>query len=85
LLDAILTLRETTSENETRRRIKAINAITAYCGVEEGLTPRRNQDIRSVKDSSPLLVQNREAEALSEAIQSIRGDKRPTSPSQEPT
>jgi hypothetical protein len=36
LIDAILTLPETSLENENRQRIAAINAITAYCGVEEG-------------------------------------------------
>lgn len=40
LIDAILMLSETSLENETRRRITAINTITMYCGVEEGLTPR---------------------------------------------
>jgi hypothetical protein len=33
-IDAILTLPETSLENEKRRRIAAINAITAYCSVE---------------------------------------------------
>jgi hypothetical protein len=36
LIDAILTLPETTFEKECQRRIAAINAVTAYCGVEEG-------------------------------------------------
>jgi hypothetical protein len=36
LIDAILTLPKTSLENENRRRIAAVNAITAYCGVEEG-------------------------------------------------
>ena len=40
LIDAILTLPETSLENENRRRIAAVNAITAYCGVEEGLASR---------------------------------------------
>jgi hypothetical protein len=41
LIDAILTLPETTPEKEYQRRIAAINAITAYCGVEEGTPYRR--------------------------------------------
>jgi hypothetical protein len=35
LIDAILTLPETTFEKECQRRIVAINAMTTYCGVEE--------------------------------------------------
>ena len=47
LIDAILTLPETSLENENRRRIAAINAITAYCGVEEGLPSRLSSvDVR---------------------------------------
>ncbi|KAF8862260.1 hypothetical protein BDZ45DRAFT_799370 [Acephala macrosclerotiorum] len=34
LIDAILTLPETTLEKECQRRIAAINAITAYCDVD---------------------------------------------------
>jgi hypothetical protein len=41
LIDAILTLPETSFEYESRPRIKAINAIIAYCGVEEVPTPRQ--------------------------------------------
>ncbi len=41
LIDAILTLPETSLENENRQRITAVNAITAYCGVEEGPASRR--------------------------------------------
>ena len=36
LIDVILTLPEATLEKECQRRIAAINAVTAYCGVEEG-------------------------------------------------
>ena len=36
LINAILTLPETTFEKECQRRIAAINTVTAYCGVEEG-------------------------------------------------
>jgi hypothetical protein len=53
LIDAILTLPETSLENESRRRIAAINAITAYCSVEERPAPRRIQRGRPVKDDSP--------------------------------
>jgi hypothetical protein len=36
LIDAILTLPETSQERELQRRIAAIHAVTACCGVEEG-------------------------------------------------
>ena len=35
LIDAILTLPETSVEKEYQRRITAINAVAEYCGVEE--------------------------------------------------
>ena len=78
LIDAILTLPETSLENETRRRITAINAITAYCSVEEGPTPRRNQRGRPLKEDSPPVLKAAEPDALSQAIRSIKGKKRPT-------
>jgi hypothetical protein len=36
LIDTILTLPETSLENENRWRIVAVNAITTYCSMEEG-------------------------------------------------
>lgn len=78
LIDAILTLPETSLESETRRRIMAINAITVYCGVEEGPISRRNQRGRPVKDGNLLPIKVEEPEAISQAIRSIKGDKRPT-------
>jgi hypothetical protein len=36
LINAILTLPKTSLENENQQRIAVVNAITAYCGVEEG-------------------------------------------------
>jgi hypothetical protein len=36
LINAILTLPKITFEKECQRRIVVINAITVYCGVEEG-------------------------------------------------
>ena len=65
LIDAILTLPETSLENENRRRIAAVNAITAYCGVEEGPASRRIQRGRPVKDDSPLVLKAKEPDALS--------------------
>jgi hypothetical protein len=41
LIDAILTLPKTSLENENQQRIVAVNAITAYCSIEEGLASYR--------------------------------------------
>lgn len=65
-------------QNETRCRIFAINAIMAYCSVEEGPPPRRNQCERPLKDESPPVIQTKEPADLSRAIRSMKGDKRPT-------
>ena len=78
LIDAILTLPETSLENENRRRIAAVNAITAYCGVEEGPASRRIQRGRPVKDDSPPVLKAEEPDALSQAIRSIKREMRPT-------
>jgi hypothetical protein len=78
LIDAILTLPETSLENENRRRIAAVNAITAYCGVEEGPASCRIQRGRPVKDDSPPVLKAEEPDALSQAIRSIKREKRPT-------
>ena len=40
LIDAILTLPGKSPEQELQRRITAINAVTLYCGVEEGAPSR---------------------------------------------
>ncbi|KAH8585358.1 hypothetical protein B0O99DRAFT_679450, partial [Bisporella sp. PMI_857] len=78
LIDAILTLPETSLENEYQRRIAAVNAITAYCGVEEGPASRRIQRGRPVKDESPPVLKTEEPDTLSQAIRSIKSEKRPT-------
>jgi Protein of unknown function (DUF3435) len=55
LIDAILTLPETTLEKECQRRIAAINAVTAYCGVEKGTPYRRGPRGRPAKgDALPV-------------------------------
>ncbi|KAJ1715650.1 hypothetical protein NYO67_2123 [Aspergillus flavus] len=41
MIDAILSLPGTIQEAEYERRIQAINAVTAFCGVEEGRPTRR--------------------------------------------
>jgi hypothetical protein len=54
LIDAILTLPETTFEKECQRRIAAINAVTAYYGVEEGQPCYRGPRGRRVKVPSAI-------------------------------
>ena len=71
-------LPEISLENENRRRIAAINAITVYCGVEEGLPSRRIQRGRPLKNNSPPAVKAEEPDVLSQVIQSIKTKKRPT-------
>jgi hypothetical protein len=79
LINAILTLPETSLENENRRRIAAINAITAYYGVEEGPASRHIQRGPPLKDDSSLVVKVKKQDvALSQAIRSIKTEKRPT-------
>jgi hypothetical protein len=60
LIDAILTLPETTFEKECQRRIVAINAVTAYCGVEEGIPYRRSRRGRPAKGDGPMVVKAEE-------------------------
>ncbi|KAH6667257.1 hypothetical protein B0J14DRAFT_603092, partial [Halenospora varia] len=72
LIDAILTLPETSLENEYQRRIAAVNG-----GVEEGPASRRIQRGRPLKVDGPP-VKAEEPDALSQAILSIKTEKRPT-------
>ncbi|CZR66010.1 uncharacterized protein PAC_15910 [Phialocephala subalpina] len=46
LIDAILTLPGKSPEQELQRRITAINAVTLYCGVEEGAPSRHVRHAR---------------------------------------
>jgi hypothetical protein len=64
-------------ENKNRQRIAAVNTITVYCSIEEGLASYRIQHGRPVKDNSPVL-KAKEPDALSQAIQSIKREKKPT-------
>lgn len=83
LIDAIMTLPETTLEKEVQRRIVAINAVTAYCGVEEGRSYRatgRSHSAGSIVSTSinaEVQVQSVSDIALSQAIASVKTDKRP--------
>lgn len=56
LIDAILTLPEKSLELECQRRITAINAVTAYCGVEEGAPYRRVRRGRPLKGEGPTVL-----------------------------
>jgi hypothetical protein len=79
LIDAILTLPETSIENETRRRIAAINAITAYCDLEEGPVSRPTPRGRQLKvDSHPVIKAEKPEQTLSQAILAIKREERPT-------
>jgi len=81
LIDAILTLPEATFEKECKRRIAAINAVTAYCGVEEGQPCCRGPRGRATVLSAPKAADVAQPAAdtlLSIAISSIKKDKRPT-------
>jgi hypothetical protein len=76
LIDAVLTLPETSPEKEYQRRIAAINGVAAYCGVEEGTSCHHGRPGRPV-GGDVSKVTNTDAIALRQAIISIRTDKRP--------
>ena len=82
LIDAVLTLPETSLESECQRRIKAINAVTAYCTVEEGATFRRSRANRPVPPVSTIKAKKplrSEADMmLRDKLSSVTTDKRPT-------
>jgi hypothetical protein len=83
LIDAILTLSETSLEKEYQRRIVAINAVTAYCGVEEGAFFRRGRPGRPEGGDVSTTIKTKEPASseseilLNQAIRSVRTDKRP--------
>jgi hypothetical protein len=55
MIGAILTLPKRTLERD-QRRIAAINAVTAYCGVEEGISDRRDPWGRPAKRDAPTVT-----------------------------
>jgi hypothetical protein len=77
LVDAVSTLPGKSLEQEVQRRIAAINAITVYCGVEEGAPYRHVQRVRLIKSESPPIHVAESDVALREAISSIKTDRRP--------
>ncbi|KAL4923019.1 DUF3435 domain-containing protein [Aspergillus undulatus] len=94
MIDAMLTMPGATIEAELQRRIKAINAMTAFCPVEEGRpTPRPIQSCRrpglddDIDESGPPAKRQRHvleddtAIALRQAMESVRvknREERPT-------
>jgi hypothetical protein len=84
LIDAILTVPETSPEKELQRRIAAIHAVTAYCGVEEGRSYLHVRRGRPAAGGVPTIVKAEEQARSefdvlpSQAILSVMSDKRPT-------
>jgi hypothetical protein len=82
LIDAIMTLPETTLDMEMQRRITAINAVIAYCGVEEGRSYSSRRGGRPVRGvvSSPeakMPVQSNSDTELELAKLSVQTEDRP--------
>jgi hypothetical protein len=82
LIDAVLTLPETSPEKELQRRIVAIHAVTAYCSVEEGRSHLHIRRGRPAGGSAPIIIKEQARSeldiTLSQAISSVISDKRPT-------
>ncbi|PVH67494.1 hypothetical protein DL98DRAFT_600433 [Cadophora sp. DSE1049] len=77
LIDAILTLPGESLEQELQRRMTAINAVTLYCGVEEGAPSRHVQRGPPGTVVGPTVQAAEPDIALRQAISSIKTDKRP--------
>ncbi|OJD16129.1 hypothetical protein AJ78_03709 [Emergomyces pasteurianus Ep9510] len=85
MIDAVLTLPPTTSAAELQRRIRAIHAVSAYCGVEEGPICRRRGRGSSPKPTTAKPTAHK-AEAIGQpssdrllesAAQAVRTEDRP--------
>ena len=82
LIDAIMTLPETSLDKEMQRRIMAINAVTVYCGVEEGTSYRSRRGGRPVgavvtSHEAKMSAQAEPDTVLQQAKLSVRTDQRP--------
>lgn len=83
LIDAILTLPKTSLDREMQRRVTAINAVTAYCGVKERISYCGRRPSRPAGGGVPMAVktekpvQSDSDTVLSQAIMSVRTDKTP--------
>lgn len=91
MIDTILSLLGTTLEAEYERRIQAINAVTAFCGVEEGRPTRQTtqscrRSLPANDESGPVAKRHQSSAedeteiALRQAMESVRID----SPKQRP-
>ena len=84
LIDAILTLPETSTEKELQRRIAAIHAITVYCGVEEERSHLHVRRGRPAGGGVPTFIKAEEQArserdvVLSKVILSVMSDRRLT-------
>ncbi|EDN06627.1 predicted protein [Histoplasma mississippiense (nom. inval.)] len=85
MIDAVLTLPPTTSAAELQRRIRAIDAVSAYCGVEEGPICRRRGRASGPKPTTAKPTAHR-AEAIGQpssdmllesAARAVRMEPRP--------
>jgi hypothetical protein len=83
MIDAILSLPGSTLEAEYQRRIDAINAVAAFCGVEEGRPTRRTTQSRRrplpddgesgpVSKRPPSSAEGETDIALRQAMESVR-------------
>ena len=82
LIDAIMTLPGSLLEKEVQRRITAINAVTMYCGIEEGTcyhSRRHGYPIEgmTIKPKVEKPIKSDSETALSHAILSVQTDQRP--------
>lgn len=83
LIDAIMTLPGRSFGEEVQRRIRSINAVTTYCGVEEGgaygrqagLSERSGSGVPNLIDEKPISSDS--DDVLNRAILSVRTEKRP--------
>ncbi|KAH6704302.1 hypothetical protein BKA61DRAFT_636094 [Leptodontidium sp. MPI-SDFR-AT-0119] len=78
LVDAILTLPGKSLEEEVQRRITAINAVTLYCGVEEGAPSRHVRRGPPGTVARPSLQAAEPDAAFRQAISCIKNNRRPT-------
>jgi hypothetical protein len=70
-----------TLDEEVRRRNDAINAVTAYCKIEEGETPKRGKATSQLKSTFIKKEEDMKSSqelALEAAMLSVLKDKRPT-------
>jgi hypothetical protein len=81
LIDAILTLPGRTWEEEQQRRINAINAVTNYCGIEEGSLSFRQHTLQGPTTETPVRINRQSSQSqwrVHEAIRRVMTEKRPT-------